>query len=109
MLCTTSDFINVGEPLNILYRQTILRRKLRHCYTYITKANEDEYLPYYRDAVSFKTHPIHDLKRARLGSPRDPSRIPRRWMSFMLGRVQDRRLLIKDPFAIFSIEGSQRV
>jgi hypothetical protein len=30
MLCTSSDFINIGEPLNILYRQTILRRKARH-------------------------------------------------------------------------------
>ena len=104
MLCTGGEFINVGEPLNILYRQTILRRRARHWYTYITEANEDEYLPYYRDAVSFKMHPIHDIRRARLGSPRDPIRIPRRWMSFLLGRVQHRRLVIKDPFAIFSIE-----
>jgi sulfotransferase family protein len=104
MLCTGGDFINVGEPLNILYRQTILRRRAKHWYTYITQANEDDYLPYYRDAVSFKTHPIDDIKRARLTSPRDPIRLPTRWMSFLLGRVQDRRLLIKDPFAVFSIE-----
>ena len=103
MLCAGGDFINIGEPLNIFDRQTILRRRTRHWYTYIAEANEDEYLPYYRDAVSFKTHPIYDIRRARLGSPRDPIRIPSRWMSFLLGRVQDRRLLIKDPFAIFSI------
>ncbi len=104
MLCAGGDFINIGEPLNGLNRQTILRRRARHWYTYISEANEDDYLPYYRDAVSFKTHPIHDIRRSRLGSPYDPIRIPRRWMSFLLGRVQDRRLLIKDPFAVFSIE-----
>jgi hypothetical protein len=40
----------------------------------------------------------------RLGSPRDPGRIARRWSDFFLGRIQDRRLLIKDPFAVFSID-----
>ena len=103
MLCAGGEFINIGEPLNVLYRQTILRRRVKHWYTYITQANEGEYLPYYRDAISFKAHPIHDIMRARLGSPRDPIRIPRQWMSFLLGRVEDRRVLIKDPFAIFSI------
>jgi Sulfotransferase family len=104
MLCTGGEFINIGEPLNIFHRQTILRHKAKHWYTYITEANEGEYLRFYRDAVSFRSHPIHDIRRARLGSPRDPIRIPRQWMSFLLGRVGDRRLLIKDPFAIFSIE-----
>jgi hypothetical protein len=103
MLCTDGEFINIGEPLNILHRQTILRERAKRWYTYITEANEGDYLRYYRDAVSFKTHPVHDIRRARLCS-RDPIRIPTQWMSFLLGRVQDRRLLIKDPFAIFSIE-----
>src|SRR3954452_23443255 len=104
MLCAADGLINIRDPLNVPNRQTILRRRASHWFTYITEANEDDYLPYYHDAISFNSHPIQDIKKARLGSPRDPIRIWRRWMSFRLGRVEDRRLLIKDPFAIFSIE-----
>jgi hypothetical protein len=44
----------------------------------------------------------------RVGSPRDPVRIPKRWASFVVGRVQRRRVLIRDPFAALSIEWFSR-
>jgi hypothetical protein len=37
-------------------------------------------------------------------SPRDPVRIPKRWASFALGRLGRRRLLIRDPFDVFSLD-----
>jgi Sulfotransferase family len=103
MLCAGKQFINVPEPLNVLNRQTILPSRVRHWYTYITDKNDHLYLRFYRDALAFRPHPIQDVKRMRFGSPRDPIRIPKRWASFLLGRVQNRRLLLRDPFAVFSI------
>jgi Sulfotransferase family len=103
MLCAGGSMIHVGEPLNVFNRLTILSSKVGRWYTYIGEDNEDLYLRYYQDAVAFRPHPIQDIRRARLGSPRDPIRIPKRWASFVLGRVQRRRLLIRDPFSVFSI------
>ena len=104
MLCAGGSMIHVGEPLSVLNRQTILRSKVDRWYTYIGEDNEDLYLRNYQDAVAFRPHPIQDIRRARLGSPRDPIRIPKRWASFVLGRVQGRSLLVRDPFSVFSIQ-----
>jgi len=103
MICAGGDFIHVPEPLSVLNRQTILSSKVERWYTYICHQNEGLYLPHYRDALAFRLHPIQDVRKARLGSPRDPLRIPKRWGSFLLGRIQGRGLLIRDPFAVFSI------
>jgi hypothetical protein len=104
MLCAGGELINIGEPLNVLNRQTIFPKRVELWYAHITDENEGDFLPHYRDALAFKVHPLADLARMRVGSPRDPSRIARRWGDFLLGRIQDRRLLIKDPFAVFSID-----
>jgi hypothetical protein len=108
MLSASGQFIDVQEPLNVRNRQTILRSRVKHWYTYICDSNEDLYLPFYRDALAFRMHPVYDIKRMRLGSPRDPVRIPKRWASFVVGRVQRRRPLIRDPFAALSIEWFSR-
>jgi hypothetical protein len=104
MLCAGGELVNIGEPLNVLNRQTIFPKRVGLWYAHITEENEGDFLPYYRDALAFKLHPLADLARMRVGSPRDPFRIARRWGDFVLGRVQERRLLIKDPFAVFSID-----
>jgi hypothetical protein len=104
MLCAGGDFINVGEPLNCLNRQTILRAPVRRWYTYICEQNEHPYLGFYEDALRFRPHPILDIKRMRFGSPRDPVRITRRWGDCLLGRLQARATLFKDPFAVFSLD-----
>ena len=103
MLCAGGSLIHIGEPLSVLNRQTILKSKVDRWYTYIGEDNEDLYLRHYQDAVTFRPHPIQDIRRARLGSPRDPIRIPKRWASLVLGRVQGRSLLIRDPFSVFSL------
>jgi hypothetical protein len=104
MLCAGSGLVRIQEPLNVRNRQTILRSRVSRWYTYITEANEAAYLRFYRDAVAFRPHPLHDIRRMRLGSPRDPFRIGERWGSLILGRFQNRRLLLKDPFAVFSLD-----
>jgi hypothetical protein len=104
MLCAGDDFIRLGEPLSPVNRQTILTRNVRHWYTFIDSRNEAKYLQSYRDALSFRAHPINDVRRARLFSPRDPGRMLAHWTSFALGRAQRRRVLFHDPFAIFSAD-----
>jgi hypothetical protein len=103
MLCAGGDFIQVSEPLNVLNRQTMLPSRVERWYTYICGQNEGFYLPHYREALAFRLHPFRDIKKARFGSPRDPVRIPKRWASFLLGRIQNRALLIRDPFAVVSL------
>jgi hypothetical protein len=102
MLCGGRDFIRIGEPLSVSNRQTVLPARVEHWYTYITAENEDEYVRWFSDAQRFRLHPLADIKRARLGSPRDPFRVAGRWGSFLLGRAQRRRLIVHDPFAVFS-------
>ena len=104
ILCAGGAFINIGEPLNVSNRQTIFPARVRLWYQHITEGNEDDYLRYYEDAIRLKAHPFDDLRRMRLGSPRDPVRVPKRWASLALGRLERRRLLIKDPFAVLSID-----
>jgi hypothetical protein len=103
MLCAGRDFIHLPEPLNVLNRQTIFPERVKQWYTYINEENEHLFLPYFQDAQAFRLRPIKYVRNARLGSPRDPVRIPKRWASFVLGRVQRRSLLIRDPFAVFSV------
>jgi Sulfotransferase family len=104
MLCGGGDFVRLGEPLSPVNRQTILTRPVTHWYTYINDGNEAPYLRSYQDALRFRAHPLEDIRRARLLSPRDPGRILARWASFTLGRARGRRVLFHDPFAIFSAE-----
>jgi hypothetical protein len=104
MLCAGREMIEVREPLNVDSRQTILRAEVDHWYMHVNHENEDLYLRDYRDAIAFRVHPIHDIRRAQLGSPKDPLRILKRWSRFLVGRIGRRGLLIKDPFAVFSLD-----
>jgi hypothetical protein len=104
MLCEGGDFVRLGEPFSPVNRQTILPSRVKHWYTYVNSANEDDYTRWFLDAVAFRPHPIHDLRRVRLGSPRDPIRIGSQWASFLLGRLRRRSVLVHDPFAVFSID-----
>src|SRR5918993_1461877 len=82
MLCAGGDFVRVGEPLSPSNRQTILRHTTSDWYTYIHAGNEAPFLRSYRDALRFRVHPLDDVRRARVLSPRDPGRILERWGSF---------------------------
>jgi hypothetical protein len=108
MLCAGGDLVNIAEPLNVLNRQTILPSRVEHWYTYITDENEDRFLPFYRDAVEFRVHPAHDIAKMRVGSPRDPVKILRRWRTFARARREASLALFRDPFAVFSVDWFRR-
>lgn len=102
MLSASGEVLDVQEPLNVQNRQTILRRRAKRWYSYISAANEREYLPWYSDALEYRIHPIHDIRRARLVSPRDPFRVIEKWTRVARARRKSQRILFKDPFAVFS-------
>jgi hypothetical protein len=103
MLCAGGSLTNIEETLSPLNRQTVLPSRERRWYPYICDENEDHYLPFYRDALAFRRHPLNDMRRMRFAS-RDPIRVTRCWASFGLGRLQLRSPLLRDPFAVFSID-----
>jgi hypothetical protein len=103
MLCASGTFVHFDEPLNARNRRTILKSRARRWYTYIGPENEAEYLADYRHALDLRPHPLRDLRHAWLGSPRNASRIPSGWLGYLRGRLEKRRVLFKDPFAVFSI------
>ena len=102
MLVAGGEVLDIQEPLNVQHRQTILRRRVGRWYSYISTSNEQEYLRWYRDALAYRIHPMHDIRRARLASPRDPFRIVRKWIDVTHARRKRQTILFKDPFAVFS-------
>jgi hypothetical protein len=104
MLCAGGDFVRFGEPLSPVNRQTILRSTTRRWYTHIDEADGDSFERSYEDAFALRPHPLDDLRRARLSSPREPLRILRHWAGFASGRLRSRGVLVHDPFAVFSVD-----
>jgi Sulfotransferase domain len=80
MPSASGEVLDLQEPLSVQNRQTILPRRAKHWYSYIPAANEQQYLPWYSDALEYRIHPIHDIRRARVVSPRDRFRIIAKWM-----------------------------
>jgi hypothetical protein len=108
MLCASGAFVRFDEPLNVRNRRTILASRAERWYTYIGAENEAAYLSDYRDALDLRPHPLRDLRHAWLGSPRNAARIPGDWLDYLRGRMEKRRVLFKDPFAVFSIHWFQK-
>jgi len=102
MLCASGALVNIQEPMKPTNRRTIFPSRARHWYLYISTENERDYLRSYSDAIAFRPHPLEDMGKVR--SPRDAFRFTSRWASYAVGRLQRKRLLLKDPFAVFSVE-----
>ena len=78
----------------------MMRAPIRHVYTYLCQGNEAGYLTPMREMLEYryhywaqlKSHPVKDIPRA----VRDA-------IEFLKARLRDRRPLLKDPFAVFSV------
>jgi hypothetical protein len=101
MLAAAGGITYISEPLNVLHRPGVMRVPTRHWYTYICADNEGEYLPALLEMLGFRYHTWAEL--GALHSRKDLLRMGRDWSAFMQGRLERRRALVKDPFAVFSI------
>jgi hypothetical protein len=90
----------ISEPLNVLHRPGIFRAKVPHWYQYICDENESEYLSAFQQLLDFDYHLWDEIRSIR--SLKDFLRMGRDFRVFSNGLMYGQRVLIKDPFAVFS-------
>jgi hypothetical protein len=100
MLSADRDTAYISEPLNVLHRRGVYRADVRHWYQYITPENEVDYLPAFYQLLNFRYHLFAELGSLR--SQKDFLRMGRDFSIFAKGKLQSKRVLLKDPFAVFS-------
>jgi hypothetical protein len=102
MLAADSSTAYISEPLNVLHRPGVLRAKVNYWYQYICEENESEYLPAFNELLEFDYHLWAEIRSIR--SRRDFLRMGRDFAIFYNGLMRGLRVLMKDPFAVFSTE-----
>jgi hypothetical protein len=100
MLAVDPRLAYISEPLNVLHRPGVLRAKVPHWYLYICKENESDYLSSFLELLSHRYHLMSEIKSLRSG--KDILRMGRDFGIFLRGRLWQQRVLLKDPFAVFS-------
>ncbi len=101
MLAASPQMAYISEPLNVLHRPGVLGAQVSFWYTYICNENESEYLPSFRELLSFRYHWFAEIKSLR--SRKDFLRMGRDLGIFWRAALLNQRPLIKDPFAVFSL------
>jgi sulfotransferase family protein len=106
MLNASRRVVYVNEPLNPKHppggSPGVLQAEVRARYQYICADNEREFLDAYRDLLALRYHLAAELRRNHRLT--DIARAARYLALFTRGRVQGRRLMVADPFAVFSAE-----
>lgn len=102
MLAADSSTAYISEPLNVLHRPGVYRTKVAHWYPYICEENQDVYLPAFHELLDFDYHLWSEIRSIR--SRRDFLRMGRDFVIFYHGLMRGQRVLLKDPFAVFSME-----
>ena len=102
MLAADASTAYISEPLNVLHRPGVLRAKVKHWYQYICEDNEAEFLPAFQELLEFDYHLWDEIRSIR--SRRDFLRMGRDFAIFYNGLMRGQRVLMKDPFAVFSMD-----
>jgi hypothetical protein len=100
MLAADAMTAYISEPLNILHRPGVFHAKVHNWYQYVCDDNETDYLPAFRDLLEFDYHLWDEIRSLR--SRRDFLRMGRDFVIFYNGLMRGQRVLLKDPFAVFS-------
>jgi hypothetical protein len=101
ILCASGEAAYISEPLNLTHRPGVMRKPLSGWYTYITAENEMGYLPAFQETLQFRYNLWAEIQS--LKSWRDFFRMLRDGNIFLWGKLLNKRPLLKDPFAAFSI------
>jgi hypothetical protein len=102
MLAADSRTAYISEPLNVLHRPGVFRPKVKHWYQYVCTENEQEYLPGFQELLDYDYHLWDEIRSLR--SWHDFLRMGRDFTIFYDGLLRGQRILLKDPFAVFSTE-----
>jgi hypothetical protein len=102
MLAAGSSTAYISEPLNVLHRPGVFHTKVNHWYQYICKDNQDEFLPSFKELLELDYRLWDEIRSIR--SRRDFLRMGRDFFIFYNGLMRGQRVLLKDPFAVFSLD-----
>ena len=102
MIAADSSTAYISEPLNVLHRPGVFHTKVKHWYQYICEDNQNDYLQSFKDLLEFDYHLWDEIRSLR--SRRDFLRMGRDFAIFYNGLMRGQRVLMKDPFAVFSTE-----
>ena len=100
MLAAEASTAYISEPLNKLHRPGVLSARVDHWYQYVCKENEAEFVPAFQELLEYDYHLWDEIKSIR--SRRDFFRMGRDFAIFYNGLMRGLRVLMKDPFAVFS-------
>jgi len=101
ILAENGGFTYVNEPLSVSHRQGVLGVDVKHWYTYITEENEAFFLPAFQDLLASRYQILKEIRTLR--SAKDVLRMGRDAFDFITGYLRGWRVLLKDPFASFSM------
>jgi hypothetical protein len=102
MLTADGHTAYISEPLNVLHRPGVFHTKVTHWYQYVCEENEAEYLPAFQELLEFDYNLWDEIRSIR--SRKDFLRMGRDFFIFYNGLMRGQRVLIKDPFAVFSTQ-----
>jgi hypothetical protein len=94
------EVIYISEPLDILQSPSFFEFPLENWNTYINEANEGLFLESYRSAFRFHLETGREIRKLR--SVEASVRLGKRSLKYLVGRLQSRRPLVRDAFAVFS-------
>ncbi|MGZ9234174.1 MAG: sulfotransferase [Anaerolineales bacterium] len=100
MLAADAVTAYISEPLNVLHRPGVFHTKVEYWYQYICEENENQYLPAFEELLEFDYNVWDEIRSLR--SRRDFLRMGRDFLIFYNGLMRGQRMLLKDPFAVFS-------
>jgi hypothetical protein len=100
MLAADAQTAYISEPLNVLHRPGVFHAKVAHWYQYVCEDNEAEYLPAFQELLEFDYRLWDEIRSLR--SRKDFLRMGRDFFIFYNGLMRGQRVLLKDPFAVFS-------
>ncbi len=100
MLAADALTAYISEPLNVLHRPGVFRPRVQYWYQYICEDNENDYLTGFQELLEFDYHLWDEIRSLR--SRRDFLRMGRDFVIFYNGLMRGQRILLKDPFAVFS-------
>lgn len=103
MLAEAEDVGLIYEPTNPdNFRPGVLPVRFDSHHTYICAENESSYLEPFRRLMHLDFQGRKGLKSAR--TPKDFARVLQDWVHIRRLHITSKRVLIKDPIAIFSVE-----
>src|SRR5262249_37282472 len=104
-MLAAGGLIRLNEPLNPQHPPGgfpgVLDAPVEHRFQYICAENEQPFLGAYRDMLRYRYRLWPELRRNH--TPGDLPRQANHLRLFLEGRLRHRRLLVADPFAVFSI------